>query len=242
MASPAIRSSIGVDKPGGARERRRRAHQHVDLHGAAEFVVLQDRRLVVRRRPGAGDALDLGDSSVCAMPLASSSRRGMTSASAGSSLTPRAVCPVSRHSTDIDMLVRSFDQIVSRISRDLGRFDRGLVERGAQPCDPLARAVVAFADQEPVALRREIGDDAGRDDLVGRKDHAADDPLLRDRGAQPAAGIEKGRDRAAADDRRAGRYRTTRECRSAQTPRRCRRAAAAAGRWRGWPRRSPSAC
>ena len=37
-----------------------------------------------------------------------------------------------------------------------------------------------------------ICDHAGRDDLVGRKDHAADDALPRDRRAQPAAGIEEG--------------------------------------------------
>jgi hypothetical protein len=54
------------------------------------------------------------------MALASSRRRGITSCSAGSSLTARALCPVSRHSTDIDMLVSSFDQIVSRISATSG--------------------------------------------------------------------------------------------------------------------------
>ncbi|GCC47586.1 hypothetical protein chiPu_0031780, partial [Chiloscyllium punctatum] len=40
---------------------RGRAHQHVDLHGAAELVVLQDRRLVVGRGSRTGDALDPGD-------------------------------------------------------------------------------------------------------------------------------------------------------------------------------------
>ena len=53
---------------------------------------------------------------LCATALASSSRRGMTSRKAGSSRTARAVWPVKRHNTDIDMLVKSFDQIVSRIS------------------------------------------------------------------------------------------------------------------------------
>ena len=101
----------------------------------------------------------------------------MTSRSAGSSRTARAVWPVNRHSTDIDMLVRSLDQIVSRIRGNISGFDSGLVERGAQPRDPLALAVVAFADQQPVPVRGKIGDHAGLDDLVRRKDHAADDAL-----------------------------------------------------------------
>jgi len=33
----------------GPRKRRRRAHQRIDFHGPAEFVVLQDRRLVLRQ-------------------------------------------------------------------------------------------------------------------------------------------------------------------------------------------------
>src|SRR3954470_5214767 len=48
-------------QPGGSGKRRRRAYQHVDLHGAAELVILQDRWLVVGRRSGAGGAPDLGD-------------------------------------------------------------------------------------------------------------------------------------------------------------------------------------
>ena len=49
---------------GGAREGGGRADQHVDFHGAAEFVVLQDRRLVVRRGAGAGDAFDSGEAAL----------------------------------------------------------------------------------------------------------------------------------------------------------------------------------
>ncbi len=48
-------SSIGVDNPAARANAGGRAHQHIDLHGAAEFVVLQDRRLVVGRGAGAGE-------------------------------------------------------------------------------------------------------------------------------------------------------------------------------------------
>ena len=75
---------------------------------------------------------------------------------------------------------------------DRRRFDRGAVEGCAQDFDPLGEAVVAFADQEPVPLGREICDQAWLDDLVRRKDHAADDALPGDCGTQRAAGIEKG--------------------------------------------------
>src|SRR4051812_36225716 len=51
-------------KSGRAGECGRRADQHVDLHGAAEFVILQDRRLVVRRGAGARHALDLGEAAL----------------------------------------------------------------------------------------------------------------------------------------------------------------------------------
>ena len=142
--------------------------------------------------PAAGDALDFRDQ-CCAMLLASSSRRGTTSCSAGSSRTARAVCPVNRHSTDIDMLVRSFDQIVSLI-RVTGGDSIDAPSSVLRSCAMRSLcAVVAFADQKPVALRRQVFDHAGLDHLVRRKDHAADDPPLRDRGAQAAAGIEKGK-------------------------------------------------
>jgi hypothetical protein len=62
------------------------------------------------------------------------------------------------------MLVRSFDQIVSLIRLTAGD-----------------------------SLRRQVFDNAGLDHLVRRKDHAADDPPLRDGRAQAAAGIEKGK-------------------------------------------------
>ena len=52
---------------------------------------------------------------LCAIAFASSSRGGITSFSSGSSRTARAVWPVNRHMIDIDMLVSSFDQIVSLI-------------------------------------------------------------------------------------------------------------------------------
>jgi hypothetical protein len=55
----------------------------------------------------------------------------------------------------------------------------------------LTRAVVAFADQQHVALGRVVDDKVGRDNFIRRKDHAADDSLLWDRGSQPAAGIQK---------------------------------------------------
>ena len=71
------------------------------------------------------------------------------------------------------------------------RLDRSVIERGPQPFDPRAAAVVAFADQQHVAVGGKIGHDAGRDHLIRRKDHAADDPLFGDDGAQRAAGIEK---------------------------------------------------
>ena len=117
----------------------------------------------------------------------------MTSVSAGSSLTPRAVCPVSRHSTDIDMLVRSFDQIVSLISATSGDSIAASFSAARSRAIRSLCAIVAFADQEPVAVRREVRDHAGRDHFIGRKDHAADDALLRDRGAQPPPGSRKPR-------------------------------------------------
>ena len=64
------------------------------------------------------------------------------------------------------MLVRSLDQIVSLIRGTEGDFDRRLDERGAQPLDPLAGAVVAFADQQHVPVGREIRDNSGCYDLV----------------------------------------------------------------------------
>jgi hypothetical protein len=59
------------------------------------------------------------------------------------------------------MLVRSFDQIVLPDLGDISRFDRGLVERRDAAAPPARLAVVAFADQEPVALGREVRDHAG---------------------------------------------------------------------------------
>src|SRR5690348_7319038 len=49
---------------GGTRERGRRAHQHVNLHGAAELVILQDRRLVLGRGARARHALHRGDAAL----------------------------------------------------------------------------------------------------------------------------------------------------------------------------------
>ena len=71
--------------------------------------------------------------------------------------------------------------------------DRGLIEHGSQALDPFGRAVVAFAEQQHVPVRREILDGAGLDHLVRRKDHAADDPVPGNDSAQAAAGIEKGK-------------------------------------------------
>ena len=89
------------------------------------------------------------------------------------------------------MLVRSFDQIVSRICVDLRQIDRASFSAARSLANRALGAVVAFADQEPVPLRRKIRDHAGGNDFVRRKHHAADDQWLRDRGAQPAAGIEE---------------------------------------------------
>ncbi|GCC46774.1 hypothetical protein chiPu_0030946, partial [Chiloscyllium punctatum] len=75
--------------------------------------------------------------------------------------------------------------------RDVRRFDRSLIKRRAQPGDALAPEIVAFADQEAVAIRRQIRHQSGRDHLVGGEDHAADDALLRDGIAQTPAGIEE---------------------------------------------------
>ena len=66
--------------------------------------------------------------------LASSRMRGITCCSAGSSRTARAVCPVSRHRIDIDILVRSFDQMVSRICAG-----------GADAIDAPSRAALSLA-------------------------------------------------------------------------------------------------
>src|SRR6266404_3156824 len=98
------------------------------------------------------------------MLLASSSRRGMTSRMAASSRTARAVCPVNRHSTDIDMLVKSFDQIASLISATSG---------------------------EAIPAGCEIRDHAWFDHLVSRKDHSADNSFLWRSRAQGAAGIKE---------------------------------------------------
>ena len=86
------------------------------------------------------------------MRSASSSSRGTTSCKAGSARTALAVCPVIRHSTDIDMLVKSFDQIASLIFGAGGDAIAALLEGGPQAFDPLAGAVVAFADQQHVAV------------------------------------------------------------------------------------------
>src|SRR5262249_48202022 len=48
----------------GARECSRCAPRRVDLHGAAEFVILQDRWLVLRRGACARHALDGGDAAL----------------------------------------------------------------------------------------------------------------------------------------------------------------------------------
>jgi hypothetical protein len=71
------------------------------------------------------------------------------------------------------------------------RLDPGRVKRGAQPRDPRRGAVVAFADQQHVAVGGIVDDDAGGRDRIGRKDHRADDPLFGHRRPQGAAGIEK---------------------------------------------------
>ena len=145
---------------------------------------------MVRRRAGAGDALDLGETGLRDAVgfiqqarnhfRAAKDRRGRRARSVRSANTaPTSTC---------------WSAVSTRWFRGFAgrrRFDRGFVQRGAQFCNPLAGAIVAFADQEPVALRRKVGGDAGCDDLVGRKDHAADDASFRDRRAQPPAGIEK---------------------------------------------------
>ena len=174
---------------------------------------------MVRRGAGAGDALDLGEAALRdAVGLVEQARHDVGEvgivAHGARGLSGQQAQHRHRH------VGQKFRPDRLPDLRDLGRFDRSLVQRRAQPRDPLAGAVVAFADQEPVALGRQVGDDAGRDDFVGRKHHAADDALLRDRGAQPAAGIEESRDRAPAGASATARYRTTRECRSARTRRR----------------------
>jgi hypothetical protein len=84
------------------------------------------------------------------------------------------------------MLVSSFDQTASRISATGGD------SIFAELRDALAGPVVAFADQDAVAVRREVLHHTGLDDLVGGEDHSADDPFPRDAGAQAPAGIEEG--------------------------------------------------
>ena len=79
----------------------------------------------------------------------------MTSCKSGSSRTARAVCPVNRHKTDIDMLVKSFDQIVSLI-RATGGKSIEAPSGQRKVLDPLAAAVVAFADPKQVAVGREF--------------------------------------------------------------------------------------
>ena len=96
-----------------------------------------------------------------------------------------------RHSTDIDMLVISLDQIASLIRGTGSDWIEAALSTALKRSIRPVCAVIAFADQQHVSLGREIDDDAGLDDLICRKDHAADDPLSRDGGAQPAAGIEK---------------------------------------------------
>ena len=101
-------------KPGGARERGGRADQRVDLHGAAELKILQDRRLVVRRGARARDALDSGIAALGdGVGLIQQARDDVGQRRIVAHA--RAVWPVNRHSTDIDMLVSSFDQMVSLI-------------------------------------------------------------------------------------------------------------------------------
>ncbi len=142
------------------------------------------------------------------------------------------------------MLVRSFDQIVSRICVTSGESIDGFVQRRTQPRDPLAAAVVAFADQEPVALGRKVGRHAGGDDFVGGKHHAADNPsCFRDGGAQATAGIEEGQIRHRRMFWREPDIVPPGNAVLRETPRRYpRRAAAAATFTRGWRGQLPSAC
>jgi hypothetical protein len=85
------------------------------------------------------------------MLLASSSSRGTTSRRAGSSRTPRAVCPVIRHSTDIDMLVRSFDQIASRIR---GAGGEAIAAASSSPRKPSIRAPARSSHSPTTSMLR----------------------------------------------------------------------------------------
>ena len=83
------------------------------------------------------------------------------------------------------MLVRSFDHIVSRI-RATGGEPIKAASSAARSCP-----IRSEARSSRSAIGRQVHDNSGLDDLVRRKDHAADDPRRGDGGAQPAAGIEK---------------------------------------------------
>ena len=125
------------------------------------------------------------------------------------------------------MLPISLVQIVSRIRGSGGDCIEASSSAARSRSIRSACAVVAFADQQHVSIGGVVDDNSGRDQLIGRKDHAADDPLpWRQRRARGRRDRESSSPEAA-DDPRAGRGRTTTECRSGQTRPRCRRAAAA---------------
>ena len=77
----------------------------------------------------------------------------------------------------------------------LPRLDPGGDERCAQRLDARVRPVVGRADDQRVAPRAVVRNDAGRDHLVRGMDHRADDALGLNRAGQRAARIEPRRRR-----------------------------------------------
>ena len=176
---------------GGPRECRRCPHQRVDLHGAAELVVLQDRRLVVGRRTRAGEALDAGKAALGDGVGLIEQARDDRPAGPARPGPPRAVCPVSRHSTDIDMLVSSLVQIVSRMLAT----GADVIEAALSAARSRSIRALPRSSHSPTSSMLRSGERLatipGAINLVRGKDHAADDPLPGNGRSQLAAGIEK---------------------------------------------------
>src|ERR1700761_1254440 len=123
------RETCGTGEGGG------RFHQYVDLHGAAELVILQDRRLVIRRRASAGDALHLGAAALRdAVGLVEQARDHVLQqrlvAHAARGLAGQRAEDRHRH---VGQKLRP-DRLPDFSHRR--RRDRRIGKRSAQPCDP----------------------------------------------------------------------------------------------------------
>ncbi len=145
----------------------------------------------------------------------------------------RGLSPVSRHSTDSDILVSSFVQIASRMSATGGDSSFASVSALRSLVMRSLIAVVAFADQQAVAVRRDVVRPRRARPPRWRR-------TPRRRRSAPSrsscAGVRRDRGRkgrAVPGAAAAGRCCTTRECRSARTRSRCPGRAAERRRRRG---------